>query len=313
MGFVTRHRLALAATVAAVALLAHARAQNAPAMPVEAPKAASNLAIGPGDMLDITVYDVPELTLKVRVGEDGAVNLPLVGAMQWAHLSVNEAESLLAAKLVQDDYVKIPQVSILISEYATQSASVGGEVNQPGIYPLLGPHTLFDAISAAGGLTANAGGIITITHKGGTAAAEQIPIGRDGAFQNPSGWIEPGDMITVSKAGIVYVVGEVNRPGGFLLGNNTHLTVVKAIALAMGQTNHARMKQVSLVRHKDGLVEITTLDLKKMMRGVDRDVQLQPDDIVYVPTSGVRTATDILEKASVAAAAAAVLVAGRLN
>lgn len=120
-------------------------------------------------------------------------------------------------------------------------------------------------------------------------------------------------MITVSKAGIVYVVGEVNRPGGFLLGNNTRLTVVKAIALAMGQTNHARMKQVSLVRHKDGLVEITTLDLKKMMRGVNQDVQLQPDDIVYVPTSGIRTATDIMEKASVAAAAAAVLVAGRLN
>ena len=97
------------------------------------------------------MYDVPELTLKVRVGEDGSVNLPLVGSMHWAQLSVSQAEELLAKKLVQDDFVKVPQVSILISEYATQNVSVGGEVNHPGIYPLLGPHTLFDAISTAGG------------------------------------------------------------------------------------------------------------------------------------------------------------------
>lgn len=307
MRLIIRHRLALTSLVAVLTLATAACAQSAPA--VAAP--VSNLAIGPGDMLDIAVSDVPELTLKVRVDEDGSVNLPLVGSMHWAQLPVSQAERLLASKLVEGDFVKIPQVSILISEYATQSISVGGEVNQPGIYPLLGPHTLFDAISAAGGLTPGAGGVITITHKGGAAASEQVSIGRNGAFENPTEPIQPGDMIAVSKAGVVYVVGEVNKPGGFLLGNNTHLTVVEAVALAMGQTNHARMKHLSLVRHKDGVVEVTTLDLKRMMRGVDGDVQLQPDDIVYLPASGVRTAADISEKASIAAAAAAVLVWGR--
>jgi polysaccharide export outer membrane protein len=168
---------------------------------------------------------------------------------------------------------------------------------------------LFDAISAAGGLTPNAGNTITIVHKSTPAAPQKVTIANNGGFQNPPAEIQPGDMITVSKAGIAYVVGEVNKPGGFLLGNNTRLTVVKAIALAGGQTLHARMKHVSIVRHKDGLIEITTVDLKQLMRGREQDIQLQPDDILYVPNSGVRTATDILQKASVGAAAAAVLVA----
>ncbi|MGA3372928.1 MAG: polysaccharide biosynthesis/export family protein [Terracidiphilus sp.] len=309
MRFVTGHWLALAAVSAILSVYTQACAQDAPAEQAQNSKTVSNLAIGPGDMLDITVYDVPELTLKVRVGEDGSVTLPLVGALHCAGLSVSEMEDLLVTKLVRDDYVKIPQVSILISEFATQSVSVGGEVNQPGIYPLPGPHTLFDAITAAGGLTQTAGDTITIVHKSAPGAPQRVTIGNNGGFHNPPGAIQPGDMITVSKAGIAYVVGEVNKPGGFLLGNNTRLTVVQAIALAGGQTVHARMKHVSIVRRRDGVVEITTVDLKQMMRGREQDIPLQPDDILYVPNSGVRTATDILQRATIGAAAAAVLVA----
>ena len=309
MRFVTGHWLALAAVSAILSVYTQACAQDAPAEQAQNSKTVSNLAIGPGDMLDITVYDVPELTLKVRVGEDGSVTLPLVGALHCAGLSVSEMEDLLVTKLVRDDYVKIPQVSILISEFATQSVSVGGEVNQPGIYPLPGPHTLFDAITAAGGLTQTAGDTITIVHKSAPGAPQRVTIGNNGGFHNPPGAIQPGDMITVSKAGIAYVVGEVNKPGGFLLGNNTRLTVVQAIALAGGQTVHARMNHVSIVRRRDGVVEITTVDLKQMMRGREQDIPLQPDDILYVPNSGVRTATDILQRATIGAAAAAVLVA----
>jgi polysaccharide export outer membrane protein len=270
--------------------------------------AASNLAIGPGDMLDISVYDVPELVLKVRVGEDGSINLPLVGTIQCAGLPVADAEKTLSAKLVQEKFVKDPEVSILISEFATQSVSIGGEVNQPGIYPLPGPHTLFDAISAAGGTTANAGDTITILHKNRSAVAETVAISSNGDFQNPPRFVQPGDMITVSKAGLVYVVGEVSRPGAYVMGNNSHLTVIMAIALAQGQTNHASMRHASIVRRQGGGIQITTVDLRKMMRGREEDVILRPDDILYVPTSSIRTASDIIQKASIGAAAAAVLV-----
>lgn len=284
---------------------------------LRAPSAAtadrSTLAIGPGDMLEIDVYDVPELVLKARVGEDGNVSLPLVGTLHWAGMTVAEAQRMLARKLVEDQYVKAPQVSIFVAEYATQGISVTGEVNQPGIYPLFGPHTLFDAISAAGGFTENAGGIVTITHRDDPRQPERVVIGRNGALQNPSLPVQPGDMVSVAKAGIVYVVGEVNRPGGFVMNNNSGMSVVRAIALAMGTTPHARLSKVCIVRRKGTDRVLIEFNLKKMMKGKMRDLPLQADDIVYVPTSGVRTATDMVQKATIGASEATVLVLGGIG
>lgn len=265
------------------------------------------LAIGPGDMLEVNVYDVPELILKVRVSDKGNVTLPLVGSMHWAGLTPPQAEQMLHDELVADDYVKAPQVSVFIAEYATQGISVTGEVNQPGLYPLLGPHTVFDAISAAGGLTENAGNIITIQHKADPNHPETVLISSNGSLENPNELVEPGDMISVSKAGLVYVIGEVNKPGAFVLSNNTHLTVVKAIALAMGTTTRGRLKRICVVRHRNGSATLITLDLKRVLKQREPDIELRADDVVYVPTSAVRTTTDILQKASIGAAAAAVL------
>ena len=279
----------------------------------QAARSASNpgdqptLAIGPGDMLEISVYDVPELNLKVRVGDDGNVSLPLVGSLTLKGLSAMQAEQLLAQKLVDGQYVLTPQVTVFVADYATQGVSVTGQVNQPGIYPLLGPHTLFDAVSAAGGVTANAGAYLTVTHKNDPDHPERVAIGTNGTLETPNRPVLPGDMIFVVETGIVYVVGEVNRPGGFVLGNNSHMTAAKAIALATGPTTHGRLKRVQVIRHTGAGTMLYSLDLKKVLKGSESDVQLEADDIVYVPNSGVRTTTDILEKASIGAAAAAVI------
>lgn len=267
----------------------------------------SALSIGPGDTLEINVYNVPELILKTRVGENGSVALPLVGTLQVAGLTPAGAQQLLARKLIEGEYVKAPQVSIFVAEYATQGISVTGEVNQPGIYPLFGPHTLLDAIGAAGGMTGNAGSTVTITHRGTPEDSTLVDIGTNGTLKSPNLPVEAGDMITVAKAGIVYVVGEVNRPGGFVMGNNSQMTVVRAVALAMGTTGRARLKKVCIVRRRDAVVTLATIDLKKMLMGTAQDLPLQADDIVYVPNSGVRTTMDIVQKASVGAAAAAVI------
>jgi len=283
-------------------------AQATPQRVPQDPASSSTLAMGPGDLIDVNVYDVPELILKVRVSDDGTVTLPLVGRMRWAGLTATEADHELAAALIRDEYVRAPQVSVFIAEYATQGVSVTGEVNQPGIYPLFGPHTLFDAISAAGGVTENAGAIVTIAHRADPGHLERVSIGSNGALNDPNRPIVAGDMIAVAKAGVVYVVGEVNRPGGFAMGNNSHMTVARAIALAMGPTTHGRLRQVCVIRHRDTGTILITFDLKKLLKGEVRDVPLQADDIVYVPTSGVRTTTDIMQKASIGAAAAAVLV-----
>lgn len=265
------------------------------------------LAIGPGDMLEITVFDVPELNLKVRVGDDGNVSLPLVGTMYWKGQSVMQAQQMLAQKLVDGEYVNAPQVSVFIADYATQGVSVTGQVNQPGIYPLLGPHTLFDAISAAGGVTPNAGASLTITHKNDPDHPEKVAIGSNGALESPSHPIQPGDMIFVVETGVVYVVGEVNHPGGFVMGNNSQITASKAVALAFGPTTRGQIKRVSILRHTASGMLIYTLNLKKVLQATEPDLVLQADDIVYVPNSGVRTASDILQKASIGAAAAAVI------
>ncbi len=126
----------------------------------------SAIAIGPGDLLDLSVFDVPELVLKVRVDVNGCVSLAFLGDLKLAGMTVGNAQRLIARELVARQLVKDPQVSIFIEEFATQGITVYGEVNAPGIYPLMGPHHLYDVISAAGGLTLKSGRTVTVLHAG---------------------------------------------------------------------------------------------------------------------------------------------------
>ena len=113
----------------------------------------SAMTIGPGDLIDLSVYHVPELILKVRVDSNGMVSLPLIGDLKLAGMTVRDAQLLIARELVERQLVKKPEVSLFVEEFATQGITVYGEVTTPGIYSLMGPHKLYDAISAAGGLT----------------------------------------------------------------------------------------------------------------------------------------------------------------
>ncbi len=136
---------------------------------VEAPATVrdqSAIAIGPGDLLDLSVFDVPELVLKVRVDVNGCVSLAFLGDVKLAGMTVGNAQRLIARELVARQLVKDPQVSIFIEEFATQGITVYGEVNAPGIYPLMGPHHLYDVISAAGGLTLKSGRTVTVLRVG---------------------------------------------------------------------------------------------------------------------------------------------------
>ena len=137
----------------------------------------SAITIGPGDLIDLTVFDVPELVLKVRVDANGVVSLPLMGDVKLAGMTVRDAQRFIARELVEHQMVKEPQVSLFIEEFATQGITVYGEVNTPGIYPLMGPHQLYDVISAAGGLTLKSGRTVTILHVG---QRDQPPSDRSG-------------------------------------------------------------------------------------------------------------------------------------
>src|ERR1700733_12703570 len=252
----------------------------------------SAIAIGPGDLLDLSVFDVPELVLKVRVDVNGCVSLAFLGDVKVGGMTVGNAQRLIARELVARQLLKDPQVTIFIEEFATQGITVYGEVNAPGIYPLMGPHHLYDVISAAGGLTLKAGRTVTVMHAGQSDHPEVVTLVNISAGENPPEHanvpIYPGDTVVVSKAGMVYVLGEVNKPGAFLMEDNTSISVLKATALAGGTTKLASLKGSLILRKSLAGTTQTRIPLDKIYHGKAQDLQLHAEDIVFVPLSNIR-------------------------
>lgn len=260
----------------------------APAQDAAAPS--PELRIASGDLLRLHVYGVPELSRQVRVGESGAISLPLVGAIPVAGLTTPEAEAQIRRRLAEGGFVREPHVSLLLEEYSSQGISVLGEVQKPGIYPLLGEQRLFNAISAAGGLTNKAGRSATITRR---HTQERILVALPSDPSEMPGHnvaLFPGDTVVVSKAGIVYVVGDVTKPGGFIMENNTSITVLQALALAQGTKPTASVGNARLIRKTDAGPQEIEIPLKQILQAKAPDLELHSDDILFVPSSAARTA-----------------------
>jgi len=265
-----------------------------------------SLIIGAGDLLVVSVYGASDFNKEVRVADSGEISLPLVGSVHVAGLNVQQAETLVQQRLSEGGYFTDPQVSIFEKEYATQGISVLGEVQKPGIYPLLGRRALFDAVSAAGGLTPKAGNTITITHRSNPKEEQTVVLPPNQTFPAKSNLaVFPGDTVVVSKAGIVYVVGDVRLPGGFVM-ENSQLTVLQAIAMAQGTNNTAKLDKAALIRKGPGGPEQIPIPLLRIMSAKAPDIGLRPDDIVFVPRSegkaAVRRSLDAILQAATGAA-----------
>ncbi len=246
--------------------------------------------ISSGDLLEIKVFGANDYVQQVRVGNQGQIVLPYVGTVKVAGLSVGEAEGFISDKLSGAGIFNNPQVSIQQKEATTQGVTVLGEVLRPGIYDLYGKRTLFEAISAAGGTTQTAGQTAIITHRNTPNQPETVKLSYD-ARNSPQSNIPvaPGDTIVISKAGIVYVVGDVNRPTGIVL-ENPYLTVLQAIAMAEGTKSTASLDKARLIRKgQDGPQEIP-FSLKKVLAAKAPDLKLQADDIVFIPSSTAKSA-----------------------
>jgi polysaccharide export outer membrane protein len=192
-------------------------------------------------------------------------------------------EAALAAK----GMLLHPLVSVMVTAYAGQDVSVLGEVTRPGVYPFTYHHRLLDFISAASGLSPNAGRLVNVFHANDSKTAHPIvldPSGTDtAADHNPE--LSPGDTVQVSRAGLVYVVGDVIRPGGFAVDPTQGLTVVQALTLAWGPSQNAATGNAVLIREQKGGRTLTTLNLKRMLHGQDPDQPIQDRDILYIPDS----------------------------
>jgi polysaccharide biosynthesis/export protein len=268
----------------------------------------SSLRLGVGDLLEMSVYGVPELSTKTRVSSNGDVYLPLVDYVHVAGLTTEEAQGVIEKRLEDGGFIKSPHITLFVDEYASQGASVLGEVAKPGVYPILGQQRLFDLISSAGGFTDKAGRSISVTHRSQPDKPITVPIARN-LTDNPDSNIDvfPGDTVIVRKADIVYVVGEVGRPSGFLMDNG-NMTVLQAIALAGGTTRTAKLGGTAIVRRGPNGMTQTPVHLKQMLTAKEPDIPLQANDILFVPTS---TGKIVARRTVDAAVQAATIVAVR--
>jgi len=247
--------------------------------------------IGPGDFLDIGEYHTPEFHSAVRVAADGSVTLPMVNQVQIGGKDEQAAAHAIEQALVAKGMLLHPLVSVLVTAYAGQDVSVLGEVARPGVYPYTVHHRLLDVISSASGLAPGAGRLVNIFHRDDPKTPHPVvldPSGTDtGVDHNPE--LTPGDTVQVSRAGLVYVIGDVVRPGGFPVDPAQGLTVVQALSLAWGPAPNAASRKALLIREQKGGRTLTALDLKRMLRGQEPDQPIHDRDILFVPDSTAKT------------------------
>jgi polysaccharide export outer membrane protein len=265
-----------------------------------------NYVVGPEDVLEIDVFDVKELSnLLVRVDNDGTIAVPLIAHVRASGLTAEQIKKALEAEWGKS-YLENPQVSVFVKEFHAQRVAVIGAVEDPGMYDLTSPRTLIDMLSMAGGPSKRVSGYpgryVYLTRKGGFGdflpaagsrliAPDKLQIElRPLLYSNDSSLnveVKPFDIISVSKADIVYVAGSgVKRPGGFILEDRDKVTVVQALAMAEGFSNNARKGSSLVIRTQpDGSRKRIPVNLGKVLNGKAPDIDMAANDILYVPNS----------------------------
>jgi polysaccharide export outer membrane protein len=201
---------------------------------------------------------------------------------------------------------------VLVTAAVGQDVSVMGEVTRPGVYPFTVHHRLLDLISAASGLSPTAGRLVNVFHRDDPHVAHAVVLDPSGtntaADHNPE--LAPGDTVLVSRAGLAYVIGDVVRPGGFAVDPVQGLTVVQALSLAWGATPNARESKAILIRDQPGGRTLTTLNLKRMIRGQDPDQPVLDKDILFVPDSAAKDMVNKTLESAIQSAIGVTIYAG---
>lgn len=273
------------------------------------PPAVSEYILGAGDQISLHIVDLDDIPDKpVRIDPNGFIDLPLVGRVEAGGLTIERLRDQLRTRFTK--YITNPQVSINLMENQSRSVSVLGSVNNPGVHALEGPRRLLEVISMAGGVKPDAGSRVILTRQ---ARWGEIPLAQakmDGsgtystatlsvegllAATNPSDniLVDPGDVISIPKADIVYVVGTVKKAGGFPLASKDSMSLLQTLALAEGLDQNAAGNRARILRPPpggDGKVREIPVDISKIVNGKEPDVPLYANDVLYVPTSLTKSA-----------------------
>ena len=291
------------------------------------PVSAEEYRIGPEDLLEIGVFEAPEMNRSLRISAGGEISLPLLGAVQAAGLTPRELEFVLQ-ELLRRSVMKDPHVSVFVREMQSHAVSVFGAVRKPGVFQIRGAKTLVEVLAMAEGLSEDAGDTVLVMRGAGfrgtgqtnlagpVASPVALPTGEElgpaAAAAEPAGDgtieielkrlldsgdegsnvpVYPGDLVKVTRAGIVYVVGEVRKPGGFVLKSNENISVLQALALAEGLTRTSQRSRTRIIHIEEdtGQRRERIVDLAKILAGKAEDPILRPKDIVFVPNSAARS------------------------
>lgn len=260
------------------------------------PDIAPPLRISAGDLIEVTIFENPDLSGRFRVDEKGDIDVPLIGSVHVEGDTAAEVAALIEKRFVEAQILQPAEshATVFIDEYATQGITVNGEVKSPGVYPALGVRMLNDVIAAAGGLGPAAASEVLISHRGDSAHPVKVEY-NPSSLQPviPDVQVFPGDSILVPRAGIVYVLGNVNRAGGYVLDGRRALTVEEAMALAGGSGHAPALNRVQLVRTlEDGRKEAITIPVNLIYKGRAPDVSMKDGDVLFVPTSTARLVTE---------------------
>jgi polysaccharide biosynthesis/export protein len=264
---------------------------NQPGTVISVPEDFASLKLAPGFLLNVIVYDEADFSGPTRVDNEGNIHIAFLKPVHVAGDTVAQAKEVVEKAFVDQGILKHPQVSIDVQQFATTSATVMGEVQTPGKVELLKPHSLLDVIGMTGGETAMAGNVIELKRADGDPPTKSYHYSRGGdATEIRDVMVHPGDTVIIKRAGIVYVLGAVNRPGGYTMQEQGELNVAQAISMAQGLTLQAKVGGLRVVQKQaDGkLVEIP-VSYKKIMDGKEEPLNLAAGDIVYVPVSRVKT------------------------
>lgn len=251
----------------------------------------NTLLIAPGDLLHIQVADTPEMDEDARVTDRGVVPIIGIGDVKVAGLTPGDASAAVQNRLIGTHYLNHPQVSIIVEEFATQQVSVIGEVKTSGSYPIATPRPILAVLALAGGLTPEANRHILIERQGGQQHPLDYYVSNNGTQAiEQQVMVNPGDTVVVSRAGIVYILGDVNRPGGYVMSNNeSQLTLLQGLALAGSATRGAKQGHAHLIRQKaGGGYTDKEFSIGDVQKGKQPDMALLPGDVLYLPFSYAR-------------------------
>jgi polysaccharide biosynthesis/export protein len=265
---------------------------NAPVTPTTDPAilypAGRDIHLAEGDLLTIHIYGATDYAPPVRVGIDGLVQLPLVGAVRVKNLTIPQAESLIAERLKDAGMYRNPQVTIQLTESPNQNVTVTGEIH--GVIPVPGEKRLFDVLAAAGGLPPTASHTVTI-NRPGVAQPIVVDLGTDPMLSKRANVpVFAGDTVIVSRVGSVYLLGAFRVQGAIPIQQNSPLTLMQVAAIGGGPGFEGKYNDLRIIRAEGIERKVVHVDIKKVINGKEPDPVLEADDIIFLPTDPMKAA-----------------------